>query len=170
MKRARLLLMLGLISLTHLSLANTDLVKVGEGVARWGVFKLYNAAFFTQAGDNLNQALSDSTPASLSLCYTRSLSVENFVDGANHVLPSNLPSELQQAVNQLHATYQPVTAGDCYQLDYQPAIGTQLMLNGKSLVKIKTPNFKALYFGIWLGENPLSEGLKNNLTKKIRQE
>lgn len=170
MKLARLLLTLGLISLTHLSLANTDLVKVGEGVARWGVFKLYDAAFFTQAGNNLDQALSDSTPARLSLCYARSLSIENFVDGANHALPSNLSSELQQAVNQLHVTYQPVTAGDCYQLDYQPDVGTQLILNGRSLVKIKTPNFKALYFGIWLGKNPLSERLKNNLTKKILQE
>ncbi len=170
MKLARLLLMLGLISLTHLSLANTNLVKAGEGVARWGIFKLYKATFYTQTGDSLKQALSDSTPATLSLCYTRSLSVENFVAGANHALPSHLPSQLQQAVNQLHAAYLPVNAGDCYQLDYQPNVGTQLILNGKSLVKIKIPNFKALYFGIWLGENPLSEKLKNNLTKKIPQE
>lgn len=173
MKIARLLLFItsfANLSLANVGVASSELVKVGEGVARWGVFKLYNAAFFTQADNNLSQALSDLTPARLELCYTRSLTVENFVDGANHALPNNLPDALQQAVNQMHAAYLPVIAGDCYQLDYQPDFGTQLILNGKSLVQIKTPNFKALYFGIWLGEQPLSKRLKANLTQRIPTE
>lgn len=114
--------------ISGLAQANEPLVKVGEGSAYWGVFKLYDAQFLTEPELSLEQALSDNT---------------------------------------LHNAYQPVEDGDCYVLSYEPQIGTQLLLNGQSLVKIKTPDFKALYFGIWVGSNALSEKLKQNLTQGL---
>jgi hypothetical protein len=145
-----------------------NLIPVGEGTARWGFFKLYDAQFFASPQHTLAQALADDTPAQLKLCYARSLTVDNFVDGANHVLPADLPTELQQAVERLHRAYLPVNQGDCYLLDYQPGIGTRLILNENTLVQIETPGFKALYFGIWLGEQPLSDKLKQALTQNLK--
>ncbi len=102
----------------------------------------------------LEQTLSEQTPARLELCYARDLSVENFIEGAQRGLPERLTVDLQQAVDRLHAAYKPVKQGDCYHLDFQPEQGTRLILNGKTLVQIDTPGFKALYFGIWLGKQP----------------
>ncbi len=151
------------------TMASADLTQVGQGEARWGPFKVYSATFFTPAGVTLEEALSEQTPARLELCYARSLTVENFVEGAQQALPESVSAELQQAVNRLHAAYQPVKQGDCYQLDFQPEQGTGLLLNGRELVRIKTVKFKALYFGIWLGDSPLSVQLKRDLTEKLHR-
>lgn len=152
------------------TVARADLTQVGEGTARWGVFKIYDAAFFTEANLTVQQALADNTPARLELCYARALSVENFIEGAKLGLPPVISVELEQAVQRLHAAYQPVKQGDCYHLDYQPGQGTRLLLNGQTLVQITTPGFKALYFGIWLGERPLAQGLKRDLLSGLKPE
>ena len=96
------------------TVARADLIQVGEGTARWGVFKIYDAAFFTEANLTVQQALADNTPARLELCYARALSVENFIEGAKLGLPPVVSVELEQAVQRLHAAYQPVKQGDCY--------------------------------------------------------
>lgn len=149
------------------NMASANITQVGEGVARWGLFKIYHAAFFTQADLTLEQALADDTSARLELCYLRPLSVNNFIEGAQKGLPNGLPDELQDAVSRLHKAYQAVQAGDCYQLDFQQGQGTRLLLNDRELVRIATPGFKALYFGIWLGEKPLSVQLKRDLIKGL---
>lgn len=149
------------------NMAHANLVQVGQGVARWGVFKVYNAALLTQA-HTLDQALADDTQTRLELCYVRALSVDTFIEGAQHGLPKQLSPDLHAAVARLHAAYQAVQAGDCYVLDYTPEQGTRLLLNNQELVRIATPGFKALYFGIWLGDRPLSAQLKQDLTQGLR--
>lgn len=150
------------------NLASAHLTQVGAGTARWGFFKVYDAQLFTEAGVTLEQALSEQTPARLELCYARALTVENFIDGAQQGLPESLSAELERAVSRLHAAYQPVKQGDCYHLDFQPEQGTALVLNGKTLVQIETLGFKALYFGIWLGKQPLSAPLKRSLIAGLK--
>jgi len=158
----------GALLLVLSNLASADLTQAGAGTARWGMFKVYDAQFFTEANISLEQALSEQTPARLELCYVRSLSVENFIEGALRALPKRLTIDLQHAVDRLHVAYQPVRQGDCYHLDYKPEQGTALILNGKTLVHIDTPGFKALYFGIWLGDQPLSAVLKRNLSAGLK--
>ena len=158
----------GFILLALSTVASANLTQVGEGTARWGLFKIYSAAFFTDANLTLKQALADNTPARLELCYARELSVQDFIKGAQQALPESLPLELERAVARLHAAYQPVKQGDCYHLDFQPEQGTALILNGKTLVQIDTPGFKAVYFGIWLGQQPLSESLKRSLIAGLK--
>ena len=156
-----------LILLALSTMASADLTQVGAGTVRWGPFKVYDAAFFTEAGVTLEQALAEQTFARLELCYARAVSVDDFIEGAGYGLPESLSDELQQAVDRLHMAYQSVKQGDCYQLDFQPELGTRLVLNKRELVRINTPEFKALYFGIWLGEKPLSLQLKSNLIEGL---
>ncbi len=150
------------------NLASADVAQVGKGTARWGLFKIYDAVFFTEADLTLRQALADNTPARLELCYARELSVRDFIKGAQQGLPESMSEGLERAVERLHAAYQPVKQGDCYHLDFQPEQGTALILNGKTLVQIDTLGFKALYFGIWLGQQPLSESLKRSLIAGLK--
>ena len=74
---------------------------------------------------------------------------------------------LRDAVEQLHLAYRPVEKGDCYVLQYDPEQGTRLVLNQQSLITITEPGFKAVYFGIWLGDDPLSPRLKDNLLENL---
>lgn len=156
-----------LFSLTS-GFAQADWLILGEGTARWGLFKLYDAKVSAPKNISADTLLDDSTELKLELCYHRRLTVDNFVDGANHVLEKQaLTPTLQQAVDKLHQAYQPVDKGDCYVLAYQPNQGTRLILNQKTLVTVDTPGFKATYFGIWLGEQPLSNTLKNALLENL---
>lgn len=147
-----------------------SLVTIGEGTARWGFIKLYDAKLKLPEGTKADDVLADQVAAQLELCYARSLSVNNFVDGANHALPEDLSPEHQQAVERLHAAYQAVNKNDCYQLAHTPELGTALILNGQELVRITTPGFKAVYFGIWLGTSPLSDKLKTQLLGDLVQQ
>lgn len=150
------------------SWAQSQWIKLGEGTARWGLFKLYDATLFAPPERSSENLLSDNTPLKLELCYARRLTVENFVDGANHVLSKQpLTPTLQQAVDQLHLAYRPVEKGDCYILQYQPEEGTRLILNQQTLTTIDTAGFKAVYFGIWLGDQPLSTHLKSSLLENL---
>ena len=168
MKRIlKLGLAMALLGLTQPALSSQDWLVAGEGTARWGFIKLYDASLRVTPSTTRQSLLTDDTPLQLELCYARSLTVDNFVDGANHALPDNLPTDLAQAVAQLHQAYQPVSQGDCYILDHQPELGTALILNGNELVRIATPGFKAVYFGIWVGDNPLSHRLKSKLLANI---
>lgn len=146
-----------------LSVQAQTLVTTGEGTARWGFIKLYDAKLKLPASVQSNEVLADHVPAQLELCYARRLTVANFIDGANQALAEDLPLEQRQAVDLLHAAYQPVDKDDCYLLEHNPQLGTALKLNGQELVRISTPGFKAVYFGIWLGDQPLSDALKTQL-------
>ena len=168
MKRLfRLSLLMALLGLTQPVLSSQNWLVAGEGTARWGFIKLYDASLRMPPSTTRQSLLADDAPLQLEFCYARSLTVDNFVDGANQVLPDNLPTDLARAVAQLHQAYQPVSQGDCYVLDYQPEIGTALILNDNELTRISTPGFKAIYFGIWIGDNPLSDRLKNNLLANV---
>lgn len=145
------------------SLNQQALIKVGEGAAYWGIFKLYDAGFYVAKNTKKQHYLDDAVPAKLKLCYVRKITVQNFIDGANHALPKKRPASLDKAIKKLHASYQPVKKGDCYVLQHHPDMGTQLLLNGKLLSTIKTKGFKAMYFGIWLGDYALSKKLKKQL-------
>ncbi|MBE0493316.1 MAG: chalcone isomerase family protein [Thiomicrospira sp.] len=146
-----------------LSVQAQSLITTGEGTARWGFIKLYDAKLKLPETVRIDEVLADHVPAQLELCYARRLTVANFVDGANHALADDLPQQQREAVDRLHAAYQPVNKDDCYLLEHDPELGTALKLNGHELVRIATPGFKAVYFGIWLGEHPLSDNLKTQL-------
>jgi len=62
-----------------------------------------------------------------------------------------------------------VKPGDCYVLEYQPDTGTQLKLNDQLSFETKLNGFKSVYFGIWLGQNPLSDSLKEKLLMPLEK-
>ncbi|BCN94356.1 hypothetical protein THMIRHAM_21410 [Thiomicrorhabdus immobilis] len=149
--------------------------EVSQGKATWLWLDVYNASLYVDGkAERANPQpklpkdfLADSQPLKLSLCYLQAISPGLFIEGANKVLPKEMSEPLKSEVSRLHQSYQPVKPGDCYELEYTPQIGTQLKLNQIPLFTSKVGGFKALYFGIWLGENPLSEDLKNRLLKNL---
>lgn len=147
---------------------STPLEKVGQATAYWaGFIPVYDATLAVDPKTNRQNLLSDHTATELTLCYRRDLSAQNFKEAAEHALPKTLSPEHQAAVTRLHAVYQDVTDSDCYQLAYRPEKGLLLKLNGQVQYQDVTAGFKQVYLGIWLGSNPLSQGVKSKLLSDL---
>ncbi len=132
------------------------------------VLKAYVAALYLPADVPAERALAD-VPKRLEISYLVAIRGEDFDKGAAPVLRRNLsPAELerlQQRLDRLNAAYRDVQPGDRYALSYHPGLGTELSLNGTPLVTIEGADFAAAYFGVWLGREPIDEGLKKSLLK-----
>ncbi|MBN2866040.1 MAG: chalcone isomerase family protein [Thiotrichales bacterium] len=140
-----------------------------KSTATWMWFDIYNATLFTQPGFNQSKLLDDDQPLKLKLCYLKPIGREDLIKGAEAVLDKELAPNLKQAVSNLHQSYVDVKPGDCYVLEYQPSSGTQLKLNDQLAFETKQSGFKSVYFGIWLGQNPLSDSLKEALLTPLEK-
>ena len=170
MKRLSLLLLWTFSSLGWAeSVASAKWQTLSQGTATWLFMDIYQAKLQSQTPLKPD-FLTNQQSLQLELCYFKSISTDIFIQGANEVLPDNLSVDLQAAVNGLHASYQAVKPNDCYRLSYENGI-TQLQLNEQTVFSTKTAGFKAVYFGIWLGKNPLSSSLKQQLLnfKTVRE-
>lgn len=56
-----------------------------------------------------------------------------------------------------------VNKGDVFQYYYVPGEGTRFMRNGQTLKVVEGLDFKRVLFGIYLGENPVQDSLKQGL-------
>lgn len=149
--------------------ADSDWQARSQATATWMWLDIYNATLFTQSGFSPNKLLADDQPLKLKLCYLKPIGRDDLIKGAEAVLDKGLSSELKQAVNGLHESYVDVKPGDCYVLEYSPAQGTQLKLNDQLAYETKLNGFKSVYFGIWLGQNPLSDSLKESLVTPLEK-
>jgi hypothetical protein len=67
-------------------------------------------------------------------------------------------------IEAIHRLYRDVVPGDRYALSYHPDRGMWVELNGETLGRVEVEAaFAAMYFGIWLGENPISKSLRRSL-------
>lgn len=145
-----------------------------QAIATWMWLDIYQASLFTQSGFQVDKLLDDSQPLKLQLCYLKPIGKKDLIKGAQAVLSKSelsesLTTDLKQAVEALHHNYVDVSPGDCYILEYSPEEGTELKLNNQLAFQTQAKGFKAVYFGIWLGENPLSESLKDELLTPLSE-
>lgn len=145
----------------EVTVENRQLLKQGEGRFAWWGFTVYRAAYY-------EEITSEGPPARrLEIHYERDIPQEKIVRGGNYWLRKNVDDTtweaLQPALETLNATYTSVRKGDVYTLTTVPGLGLFLELNGSRLPLIDDPLLSQHYFAIWLGEQPLSRGLKEDL-------
>lgn len=162
MRRLSVQLTAALFLVTSLAQASVIWKPVGEGIATWMFMDIYQAKLYRPEGMSKQSALTDNAPLKLELCYYKSITPDIFVQGANEALPVQLSPALRAEVERLHASYEAVKPNDCYTLRYENSV-TELLLNNRSVFQSKLPEFKQVYFGVWLGEKPLSDKLKATL-------
>jgi hypothetical protein len=63
----------------------------------------------------------------------------------------------------MNAAYRGVAPGDRYAIAYAPGRGTTLLWNGEERVTIPGADFAAVYFAVWLGDDPLDASLRRQL-------
>ena len=142
----------------------------GMGLLRYSVvFRGYVAALYLP--DRISEKrVPRNVPRRLELSYFWSIGAKDFGDAANQLLQRNLSASQFEAIRSrldtLHRAYRDVRPNDRYSLTYLPDAGTELRLNHELLVSIPGEDFASAYFDIWLGDQPLDKGLREELLGK----
>lgn len=137
------------------------------GLLRYKVlFKGYVAGLYLGAGVSAQEGLAD-VPKRLELSYFWGIKGSDFGKAGDEILAQNVDPDtlarLRPRLEQINALYESVNPGDRYALTYVPGRGTELALNGRSKGIIPGIDFAAAYFRIWLGDQPIDTGLRDQL-------
>lgn len=136
-------------------------------------FKLYDARLYTNAEqtDSVDELFNGENALLLEFDYLRKIKKSVILESSEKILSKNMsPSELaliQKRVDLINAMYRTVDEGDRSALSYVPGKGTTLWINGKSIITIEGEDFARLYFRIWLGEQPISEQMRDALLQRV---
>ncbi len=145
----------------------TQLQLRGTAVLTWGIFfDVYAGALYLPAAAT-GAAWHEDLPKRLELEYFRAIRGEDFAESSDQLLRRNLPPATYQTLRErlqlLYRLFRDVQPGDRYSLSYHPATGTELRLNGALLGAIPGADFASAYFGLWLGDKPISTAFRDRL-------
>ncbi len=139
-----------------------SLNKCGNGPLMVGQKQVGVASYFAQ---NCNQPWQGQN-IQMDFTYTQNIPEWAFKRAATHLLQRNIKDQKIHAVfNPITDLYRPVKSGDLYQLKYIHATHTLILyLNQKMQGQLQNPQAQQ-YFNIWLGPQPFSAKLKQQLIK-----
>jgi hypothetical protein len=133
------------------------------------VIKAYVSAFYLHENFSKKDALGN-VERRLVLHYFHAISADDFAEATIEMIKKNVSPDrfrvLQPQIQQLNDLYKDVNPGDEYTATYIPGIGTELALNGKTLGIVPGEEYSAAFFSIWIGENPIDKGFRNQLLGK----
>ncbi|MCK8515479.1 chalcone isomerase family protein [Methylonatrum kenyense] len=140
----------------------------GYGTARYArVFKVYVAGFYGPKDVTPEDVLEKDVPRRLEIEYLRSIDADDINEATREMLERQLDEDTYAEVKDRFAyladLYEDVGEGDRYAFEYIPGEGGTLYFNGEAVGNVEGEDFARAYFGIWLGEDPLSSSLKRQL-------
>ena len=152
-------------------LGSRDLVLNGAGLRTKFFFKVYVAALYLGVKTHVaGAALNQSGEKRVALHILRELSDEQMLHSFNEVMAANHTAAEMQALEpqlkELTAIFHvvgKVKDGDVVDLDYLPASGTQIIVNGVLRGNIAGEAFNRALFKIWLGDKPAQPDLKQKM-------
>lgn len=141
--------------------------RLGKTTFWWkSILKVYDISCHVGAGNTSAQILTD-VPMRLELRYHRAFTAVDIIKGGDELLRQNVSAATMEALAgrlaDLNRAYIDVKAGDAYTLTYVPGSGTSLRHNGKVLTTIPGSDFAIAYFRIWLGKEPMSTTVRDQL-------
>lgn len=152
--------------------AGPALVLNGAGIRTRLIFKVYVAGLYlTRKTSQAGGVISLSGPKRVAMTLLRDLSAQQLGDALVEGVRNNASAAEQAAIkdrlDQLLAIMVgrgEAKEGDRISLDYLPASGTRVVINGKTLGKpIAGEDFYRALLRVWLGDNPVDEDLKRGL-------
>lgn len=148
--------------------ADTTLVRLGEGTAHYARFiPVYDAALYIDQDAGAEDLLDPGVAKRLDIVYRTSIKASDMITAAERTLARQHSdatlARWREEIDALHAAYRDVQSGDRYALVFQPGDGLWLEFNGEPVTRVPAAEFAQLYLGIWLGDQPLSERLKQAL-------
>ncbi|MCT8088235.1 chalcone isomerase family protein [Acinetobacter sp. C_4_1] len=137
-----------------------NLNECGNGPLMVGQKQVGMASYFAQ---NCSQSWQEQT-IQMDFAYTQNIPEWAFKRAATHLLKRNVKDpNIQVIFKPISDLYRPVRSGDLYRLKYSHVTQTlSLSLNRKNLGQLQHP-LAQQYFNIWLGPQPFSAKLKQQL-------
>lgn len=149
--------------------AGIPLTLNGAGVRKKFFFSVYLASLYLpRKTDDSMVIVSGETPSRLQMDILHSkieqdklVAAWNEGFTANHTEAELAP--LRQRVDEFNGLFGTLVSGDRVQLDYLPASGTRVSVNGDVRGVIPGGDFNRALLKIWLGESPVTKRLKRDL-------
>jgi len=154
-----------------MQMGNTVLELNGGGIRTKWFFKVYVAALYLPQKNKSAQAIiADDHEHRMVLYILRELSGKKLFGALNDALEANhTPAELSaldkqiRQMEQIFESVDEVKQNDIVRLDYSPASGTSIIVNGAERGVIAGAAFNRALLRVWLGKNPVQDDLKKGL-------
>jgi len=155
-----------------LGAGSPELVLNGAGLRTRFFFDVYVAGLYlAEKRSSAAEAIALPGPKRVALRLLRNVSAKTLLDALNEGMQANnSPAELDALKSQLGELAALMNAigeakkGDSVALDFDPASGTRVSLNGKELGKpIAGADFYRALLRVWLGDKPVQDNLKRAL-------
>jgi Chalcone isomerase-like len=154
------------------AVGNANLQLNGAGIRYKAIFKVYAAGLYLGAKAATPEAVYTAPGAKrLHVVMLRDIDANElgklFTDGmqknaTREEFGKSIPGTLKLA--ELFAAKKKLVAGDSFDVDYTPGVGTTITINGKATGEpITEPVFFTALMKIWLGANPADWQLKDAL-------
>lgn len=141
----------------------------GMGYRTKFIFKIYVAALYTEekvASRDAVQALKGPKRIAMHIVYdevTQKKMRRAWNDGFEDNTSEQKLKTLRSRLDTFTSYFSDLKAGDVVLLDYIPASGTRVSINGEQKALIEGADFYAALLDVWLGEEPADDELKEAL-------
>ena len=148
-----------------------EFVLSGTAVLRVGlVFKGYAAALYVDP-EKADRPLDPDTAKRLEIYYYHNTPRRRMIDTANETLERNLSAKklqnLRPLIDKLHRVYRDGEKGGMAALTFIPGKGTFFEMQNELLIHIPGDEFGPAYLKVWLGEQPSSRTVKEQLMRGL---
>jgi hypothetical protein len=157
--------------------AGKDLKLNGAGMRTKFVIKVYAAGLYLpEKKTSVAEVLRQDGPRRVTLIMARDVSSEDFgkafMDGLNDNVDKAEKSKIVSQIGkfgEMFAMVDGLKKGDVLHIDWLPANGTHIELNGKTLIdNVPDISFYNALLRIWLGDKPVDRSLKPALLGEAR--
>ncbi len=156
-----------------LTIESQELMLNGAGMREKLWYDLYVGALYTtvKSGDG-NTLVDADLPMAITLDITdEKVTQEKMKDAVTSGFEDSCSSKERKAIQSEINTFigffkDAIVKGDEFQIAYIPGKGTMVSKNGKLIGSIAGLEFKRGLFGIWLGDDPADEDLKDGMLGK----
>lgn len=150
----------------------TQLVLNGAGIRSKFIFDIYiGQLYLKDKSSDANAVLSPDTGKRITMHFLYDeVEKEKLVDAWDEGFEDNGTKEqlkaLEGQITEFNAMFDTVKKGDQIVLDYIPAAGTTVTIKGEKKGIIPGKAFNDLLLSIWIGEEPVTDDLKDSLLGK----
>ncbi|WP_292889556.1 chalcone isomerase family protein [Nonlabens sp.] len=156
----------------NITVAGQELDLNGAGLREKLWYNLYVGALYVNTKSRDGNALVKADKAmAITLDITDEVVTQEKMktsveDGFGDSCTSKERKAIQSEINEFIGFFsQPIVKGDHFEIAYIPGKGTLVSKNAKYIGTIKGLQFKKGLFGIWLGNDPVDEDLKEGMLK-----
>jgi hypothetical protein len=149
------------------------LVLNGGGIRTKLVFKLYTIGLYLpkKSNDGASILKANETMAVRFQITSSMINSDNMSEAINEGFDKSTNSNtspVRVRIDKMLNTFssEAINIGDLFEIVYIPGKGTEIYKNGKLKSTIEGIDFKQALFGIWISDNSISSGLKNDLLDK----